>query len=300
MEISEARDRFLEYLRTERNTSPHTLRAYRQDLEKFELFLGEEKIRDIAEIGYRTLRKFMSTMYSGRKRSSISRLVSTLRSYFRFLLREEIIEKNPAEALSAPKIERRLPAFLTVDEAFRLVEEPTRIGSMGKSASKEVTVRDRAILELLYASGLRVSELVSINVKDMRLDLGVLTVVGKGGKERVVPFGRKAREALERYLESRPDSGKAGPLFLNRFGKRLSDRMVRKMIDRYTRTSGIPKRIGPHTLRHSFATHLLEGGADIRGIQELLGHANLSTTQRYTHLNIDRLMEVYDKAHPRA
>ena len=229
-------------------------------------------------------------------------MISTLRSFFRFLFREEIIKKNPAEALSAPKVERRLPAFLTVDEAFRLVEEPSRIGSARKTEFGEVAIRDRAILELLYASGLRVSELVSLNVPDLRMDLGVIRVIGKGGKERVVPFGSKAREALEHYLEVHPGSrsGKTSPLFLNRFGKRLSDRMVRKMIEKYTLTSGIPKRIGPHTLRHSFATHLLEGGADIRGIQELLGHANLSTTQRYTHLNIDRLMEVYDKAHPRA
>jgi integrase/recombinase XerC len=233
----------------------------------------------------------------------VGRLISTIRTFFHFLEREEIIQRNPAEALLYPKFERKLPTFLTQEEAARLVEEPSRPVEGKREKFPETKARDRAMLELLYASGLRVSELVSLNRDNVRLDLTVLRVMGKGRKERVVPFGSYAKKALADHFEWQDRKGlskKDGPLFTNRLGKRLTDRMVRKLIERYTKTAGILKRVGPHTLRHSFATHLLEGGADIRGIQELLGHSSLSTTQRYTHLNLDHLMEVYDKAHPRA
>jgi len=303
MKVIEAFKRFDEYLVQTRNAPANTLKSYRQDLKKFSDFLEKDGIGEIQAVDYRTLRRFLSQVYPGRKRSSVGRLISTLRTFFRFLEREEMIPRNPAEVLLYPKLERKLPTFLTVDEAVRLVEEPSRPVKGKREEFPELRARDRAILEILYASGLRVSELVSLNGDDIRLDLSVLRVMGKGRKERVVPFGQYAKRALIEHLEWQKRKGlskKDDPIFTNRLGKRLTDRMVRKLIERYTRTSGIPKRISPHALRHSFATHLLEGGADIRGIQELLGHSSLSTTQRYTHLNLDRLMEVYDKAHPRA
>lgn len=303
MKVIEAVERFDKYLVQSRNAPANTLKSYRQDLKKFADFLEKEGIDEIQDINYPTLRKFLNQVYPGRKRSSVGRLISTLRTFFHFLEREELILRNPAEALLYPKFERKLPTFLTKEEAACLVEEPSRPVEGKREEFPELKARDRAILELLYASGLRVSELVSLNRDNVRLDLTVVRVMGKGRKERVVPFGQYAKRALIEHLEWQKRKGlskKDDPLFTNRLGKRLTDRMVRKLIERYTRTSGIPKRVGPHTLRHSFATHLLEGGADIRGIQELLGHSSLSTTQRYTHLNLDRLMEVYDKAHPRA
>lgn len=303
MKIDEALDRFDIYLVQTRNAPANTLKSYRRDLKELSDFLKKEGIDEIQDINYPALRKFLNRVYPTRKRSSVGRLISTIRTFFHFLEREELIPRNPAEALLYPKFERKLPTFLTVDEAVRLVEEPSRPVEGKREEFPELKARDRAMLELLYASGLRVSELVSLNRDKIRLDLTVLRVMGKGRKERVVPFGQYAKRALDEHLEWQDRKGftkKDGPLFTNRLGKRLTDRMVRKLIEKYTRTAGISKRVGPHTLRHSFATHLLEGGADIRGIQELLGHASLSTTQRYTHLNLDHLMEVYDKAHPRA
>jgi integrase/recombinase XerC len=205
-------------------------------------------------------------------------------------VRERLVPSNPAKAVSTPKVEKPLPTTLTVDEAFRLMEAPV----------EKRRLRDRAILELLYSSGIRVGELVGVNVNQLDEDLGIVKVMGKGRKERIVPVGLKAIEALKAYLQERGDVGEEEPLFINSRGGRLTARSIGRLVKKYTKRSGIFRKVSPHSLRHTFATHLLDAGADIREIQEMLGHASLSTTQRYTHLSLGKLMEVYDKAHPRS
>ena len=236
------------------------------------------------------IRRYLSFLHRKNKKSSIARKLSTLRSFFKYLVREQLIPSNPAKTVSTPKVEKFLPTTLTVDEAFRLMESP----------AKNKKLRDCAILELLYSSGLRVGELVGLNPNQLELDLGIVKVMGKGRKERIVPVGLKAVEALKAYLEERGALDGEGPLFINSRGGRLTARSVGRLTKKYTQRSGIFRKISPHSLRHSFATHLLDAGADIREIQEMLGHASLSTTQRYTHLSLGKLMEVYDKAHPRS
>jgi integrase/recombinase XerC len=216
------------------------------------------------------------------------------------LIREQVVPSNPAKTVSTPKVEKTLPTTLTVDEAFRLMESPKNIPEKPSEVSKENRLRDRAILELLYSSGLRVSELVGLNSNQLDSDLGIVRVMGKGRKERIVPVGMKALEALKAYLEERGMLGGEDPIFVNPLGGRLSARSVGRLIKKYTRHSGIFRKVSPHSLRHTFATHLLDAGADIREIQEMLGHSSLSTTQRYTHVSMGKLMEVYDKAHPRS
>lgn len=283
-------EKFIRYMETERAASPHTLRAYRKDLECFSGFVkeGAEDVEPVAIRGY-----VASMVNSGLKKSSVSRRLATLRSFYRFLCREGHVKSNPAKLVNTPRLPKLLPRFLTVDDAFSLVEKPQGIGF--------AAARDRAILELLYSSGLRVSELAGLNLEDVNLKEGLVKVMGKGRKERIVPFGRKAVSAvksyiIERVLLKRKDKA----FFLNRSGTRLTDRGVRRIVVKYARAAVIEGRIGPHTLRHTFATHLLHGGADLRVIQELLGHASLSTTQKYTHLDISHLIDVYDKAHPLA
>jgi integrase/recombinase XerC len=246
--------------------------------------IGMEKVDRLA------IRRYLSFLHRRNKKSSIARKISTLRSFFKYLVREKLATCNPAKSVSTPKVEKPLPTTLTVDEAFRLMETP----------EKKKGLRDRAILELLYSSGIRVGELVGLNLDQLDLDLGIVKVMGKGRKERIVPVGSKAIEALKAYLEKRRILDGKEPLFLNSRGGRLTARSVGRLIKKYTKRSGIFRRISPHTLRHSFATHLLDAGADIREIQEMLGHASLSTTQRYIHLSPGKLMEVYDKAHPRS
>ena len=241
------------------------------------------------------LRKYLSFLHRKNRKSSIARKLSTLRSFFKYLVREQILSANPAKPVSTPKVEKLLPSTLTVDEAFRLVESPSRDKRMS-----ETELRDRAILELLYSSGIRVSELVGLNPDRVDLDLGIIKVMGKGRKERIVPIGTKAIEALKSYAKIRGRMEDTSPLFLNLRGGRLTDRSVVRLVKKYGRQSGIFRKISPHSLRHTFATHLLDAGADLREIQEMLGHASLSTTQRYTHLTVGKLMEVYDKAHPRS
>jgi integrase/recombinase XerC len=260
-----------------------------------------------------TIRKYLSFLHRKNKKSSIARKISTLRSFFRYLNREQIIASNPAKSISTPKVEKTLPTTLTVDEAFRLMESPKNLSEKFSPAGrKDKRLRDRAILELLYSSGLRVSELVGLNANQIELDLGIVRVMGKGRKERIVPVGRKAAESLNAYLDERgmvkglrlggkasdPEGG--DPLFVNSLGGRLTARSVGRLIKKYTRHSGIFRKVSPHSLRHTFATHLLDAGADIREIQEMLGHSSLSTTQRYTHVSMGKLMEVYDRAHPRS
>jgi integrase/recombinase XerC len=246
------------------------------------------------------IRKYMSFLYRRNKKSSIARKISTLRSFFKYLIREQVIPSNPAKSVSTPKVEKTLPTTLTVDEAFRLMESPQSISEKFSEASREKRLRDRAILELLYSSGLRVSELVGLNLNQLDLDLGIVRVMGKGRKERIVPVGVKATEAVKAYLEKRGMLKGDAPIFINSLGGRLTARSVGRLMKQYTRHSGIFRKVSPHSLRHTFATHLLDAGANIREIQEMLGHSSLSTTQRYTHVSMGKLMEVYDKAHPRS
>jgi integrase/recombinase XerC len=225
----------------------------------------------------------------------VGRKLASIRSFYRFLVREGLLESNPLEGIATPKAEKRLPKFFSVDDIFRLMDAAT--------GDKSAIARDKAILELLYSSGLRVSELESLNLNELDLSEGMVKVMGKGRKERMIPVGNKALEAVREYLKYRDSFGRVRDekaLFLNCRGGRLTSRSVARIVDKYLRRAGVAGHGSPHTLRHSFATHLLDAGADLRGIQELLGHASLSTTQKYTHITTDKLMEVYDKAHPRA
>jgi integrase/recombinase XerC len=293
-------NQFVDYIALERGASPHTCRAYRKDLELFAALVAEKGLpADWATIDHLTIRLYLGHLYQGKriKRTSVIRKLATLRTFFRYLKREGIVEKNPAKMVATPKGGENLPHALSVDEAFRLLAVPDGTTPLGS--------RDRAILELLYSSGLRVGELTSLDLHDLDLGGGMVRVMGKGGKERIVPIGSKATEALSTYLARRGElmkEGQSAPqyLFLNHRGGRLTPRSVARMIKKYLPQGGIVKETSPHTFRHSFATHLLDAGADLRGIQELLGHASLSTTQRYTHVSSAKLMEVYDRTHPRA
>jgi len=298
---------FIRYLSLEKNASPHTCRCYRKDLEGFQDFLKTSGMYlspsggvEIEKADRMAIRKYMSALHRKNKKSSIARKISTLRSFYRYLTREQVIASNPAKSVSTPKLEKTLPTTLTVDEAFRLMDSPKSIPEKSSEVSKENRLRDRAILELLYSSGLRVSELVGLNLDQFDSDLGIVRVMGKGRKERIVPVGVKAVEALKAYLEERGLSGGEDPIFINSLGGRLTTRSVGRLMKKYTRHAGIFRKVSPHSLRHTFATHLLDAGADIREIQEMLGHSSLSTTQRYTHVSMGRLMEVYDRAHPRS
>ena len=284
---------FLSHLRIERRASPHTLRNYSQDLRQFLDFLQRDQ-RNLCtpqQVEPLTIRSFMAARtHHGDGKATRSRKLSAIRSLFRYLAREGRIGTNPAEAISGPKQDRKLPRVLTADDAQRLME--TRVGPR--------SLRDQALLETLYSSGARVSELVNLNLDDLDLHEGVATVLGKGRKERIVPLGTYAVSALGAYLQSLPPGTVSGPLFRNLRGGRLTARSVERMVARASRDLPNFPSLTPHGLRHSFATHLLDGGVDLRAIQELLGHASLSTTQRYTHVALDRIMEAYDKAHPRA
>jgi integrase/recombinase XerC len=300
-------DQFIHYLSIEKNASPHTCRCYRRDLEGFEDFLKNSGMYvsstgkvEMEKVDRMAIRKYLSFLHRKNKKSSIARKISTLRSFFKYMVREQVIPSNPGKGVSTPKVEKTLPTTLTVDEAFRLMESPTTISEKPSEGSKEKRLRDRAILELLYSSGLRVSELVGLDSNQLDLDLGIVRVMGKGRKERIVPVGVKAIKALEAYLEKRGMLEGEEPIFVNSVGGRLTARSVGRLMKRYTRHSGIFRKVSPHSLRHTFATHLLDAGADIREIQEMLGHSSLSTTQRYTHVSMGKLMEVYDKAHPRS
>ncbi len=287
-------DQFLRYLAVERNVSPHTLAAYRSDLAQFRDFIAKERgeNNEIATVDHLFIRRWLARLHKEHKKSSIGRKLAAVRSFFKYLLRTGIIPKNPAELVSTPKKEKRLPFHLNIDEVTALVEAPRDPDTL--------SLRDRAIMETLYSCGIRVSELTELNVSGVDLEEGLVRVMGKGGKERIIPVGSYAAEAITDYLAARGAISGDAPLILNSRGGRLTRRSVGRIIDKYIVRIAAMKKISPHTLRHTFATHLLEGGADLRAIQELLGHASLSTTQKYTHVSIDRLMEVYDKAHPKA
>jgi integrase/recombinase XerC len=279
---------FLNHLRNERNVSPHTERSYRSDLEQLAKFLGD---RDLAGVGHQDLRQFLGHLITRQvKRSSLARKLSAVRAFFKYLNREGIVPGNPARLIATPKQDKRLPSVLTVDDALRLMNAPT-----GDAVDE---LRDRAVLETLYSTGIRASELVGINYEDINRNDHLIRIRGKGRKERIVPVGRKALDAIDAYSARKKD--KSTSVFTGPSGNRLTARTVQRILGNYRKKLGLSQKASPHTLRHSFATHLLESGADLRAIQELLGHASLSTTQRYTHLNLDSLMETYDKAHPRA
>ncbi len=281
-------DKFIRYLEVERAVSAHTLRAYRKDLGDFFEYVKTEpdKIDMIDVRGF-----IAEQIKKGLNKTTVSRRLASIRSFFKFLCREGYIKSNPAKLVPNPKIPKLLPRFLSVDDVFSLVEKPEGIGF--------IPVRDKAILELLYSSGLRVSELSGLNIDDLNIKGNLIKIRGKGKKERIVPVGSKAIDAIKSYMIDRMLlKSKDRALFLNRMGTRLTDRGVRRIVVKYAKALTISGQIGPHTLRHTFATHLLQGGADLRVIQELLGHSSLSTTQKYTHLDITHLMDIYDKAHP--
>lgn len=289
---------FLDYLSYERNVAINTVGAYRDDLESFTSFLCNDYFTlardqlDWRRVDHIAVRAYLAHLARRKlSRSSIARHLSALRSFFKFLMREEIVAANPARSVATPRREKHLPAVLQTSDVAVLLEAPDLSTPLG--------IRDRAWMELMYASGLRISELVGIDLDDIELRARLVKVRGKGSKERIVPFGSKALEAIRAYLDVR-SAPESDALFVNYRGERITARSVRRLFNGYVRDASLRAGISPHTLRHSFATHLLNAGADLRAIQELLGHASLSTTQKYTHLNDWQLIEVYKKAHPRA
>lgn len=285
-------DKFINYLKVEKNASEHTITNYLVDLEVFKDFLADKDIETVDHLG---LRRFLAQLRGKNyAKRTIARKLASLRSFFRFLFREGYIKKNPITAISTPKLDKKLPVFLDTAKIDRLLAAPSDKDLPG--------LRDRALLETLYSSGLRVSELVGLDLDDVDFISGVIKVLGKGSKERIVPIGEPALAAITKYIDKRGSGkvkdGKA--IFLNTRGDRITDRSIRRILDTHIKACSIVEHISPHSLRHSFATHLLDRGADLRSVQELLGHMNLSTTQIYTHVTMDRLKSVYDKAHPRA
>jgi len=301
-------EQFLEHLRYERNVSAHTLRNYSSDLAQFLEHLapaepksGKRNPPEVSAIDHITIREWMAELHSAqKKKSSIARKLAALRTFFQFLVREGMLESNPAKLVSTPRQEKKLPNHLSIEEAIRFIEMPDLETDLGK--------RDRAMLELLYATGVRVAELTSMNIADVDFRNQLVRVTGKRRKQRIVPFGEPARDAIKVYLEVRdrflfnaPVSKRDDEaLFLNYQGTRITTRSVGRMIDKYIKQCVSIHDISPHSLRHTFATHLLDNGADLRDIQELLGHARLSTTQIYTQVSMEKMIEVYDRAHPKA
>lgn len=293
-----ALDDFADWLATEKGYSEHTVSGYRRDLLEFSNHVGEACPMDTVDTGQ--VRSFVVSLHSHNCSATVARKLSALRTFFRFGMRRGIVTNDPLAGVTGPKIGRYFPVFLTVDETFALLEAPGQTDTYMH--------RDRAILELLYSTGMRVSELVSRDLDDLDFTEEVLRVRGKGNKERLVPVGRPAVEAVSSWLPQRSQlimerSGRGravekDAMFLNGRGSRLTARSVERLVKAYGERAGIPQIVTPHALRHSFATHLLEMGADLRSVQELLGHASLSTTQRYTHLTLDHLANVYDQAHP--
>ncbi|MGI9517709.1 MAG: tyrosine recombinase XerC [Pirellulaceae bacterium] len=298
--MDQAIPKFLRFLRVERNASDLTIKSYREDLESLVDYLADSHGRapgpdDVTPI---QLRDFVAALHeAGYAPSSISRRLASLRSFYRYAQREGLASGNPAKPLRNPRRQRKLPHFLTTQEIGKLLSAPPRNETLG--------LRDRAILETMYSAGLRVSELVGVNDGDLDFDEGLVRVRGKGKRERLAPLGRYAVRALERWLSVRKLSkqqtpGDMAPVFVNKFGDRITTRSVARMLEKYLKLTGLDLRTSPHTLRHSFATHLLDSGADIRSVQELLGHKSLITTQIYTHVSTAGLREAYQKAHPRA
>jgi integrase/recombinase XerC len=299
---------FFDHLRYERNVSDHTLRNYRSDLAQFLDYLapadrqsGKRNTPPVDQIDHITIREWLSRLHSAqKKKTSVARKLAALRTFFQFLVREGVIELNPAKLVSTPRLEKKLPQHLSIEDAVKFIETPDTETDLGK--------RDRAMLELMYATGVRVSELTKMDLSDVDFKNKLIRVTGKRRKERIVPFGDPASEALRTYLNARNRFLDNAPVserepeavFLNYQGTRITTRSVGRMVDKYIRICAGMHDISPHALRHSFATHLLDSGADLRDIQELLGHARLSSTQIYTHVSMEKLIKVYDKAHPKA
>ncbi|MCD6407531.1 tyrosine recombinase XerC [bacterium] len=285
-------NKFLEYLTHQKNYSYHTLKSYREDIEQFIDFLKKKKISSFEKVDYYTFLEFLSFLKNENySETTISRKVASIKSFFKFLTGRNFINSNPALLISSPKTPERLPEFLSVEEVEKILNIPA-----GKNWT---SLRDKAILELLYSTGIRVGELVSLEIRDINFIEEIIKVRGKGKKERIVPVGKPALNALIDYIEKRPNK-KEKKLFLNKYGKPLTERSVERIIEKYRKISGIDKKITPHTFRHSFATHMLDRGADLRTVQELLGHERITTTQIYTHLTVEKLKEFYNKTHPRA
>ncbi len=285
-------EKFANYLSIEKNFSPHTLRAYAADLNELADFVGD---KDPKLVTHLDLRRFLAELkQKNLSKRTIVRKLAAVRSFFKFLFRERLIKVNPADSIFTPKLDKQLPEFLDAETTTRLVTAP--------SESEPSGIRDRAILEVLYSTGIRVSELSGLDQEDVDLIAGAVKVRGKGKKERIALLGRQSQMAIRNYLGQRRSEGTLtrGALFLNARGTRLTDRSVRRLVDKYVKKCSIEQKISPHSIRHSFATHLLNNGADLRSVQELLGHKNLSTTQIYTHLGSRRIKEIYSKAHPRA
>ncbi len=287
---------FMAYLKYEKNASPHTIAGYRRDLLQLAQYL-EEKKSSLDEVDNIILRGFLASRYGrGEKKSTVGRKLAAIRSFFQFCVRKHWMQLNPAKVVSTPKQEKPVPSFLTEEEMQKFLDLPR--------TNKTLDLRDRAMMELLYATGIRVSELVGINLEDVNFAERLIRIRGKGKKERLVPFGRKAEETLRSYLRVRSSINRgrveSKPVFLNYLGKKLSTRSVERTVDKYIRRTALRRKISPHSLRHSFASHLLSRGADLRVIQELLGHESLATTQKYTHIDLKHILDVYHKSHPRS
>lgn len=307
MTPAETIDRFIDYLISQRGYSEHTIRNYRVDLAQFIDFVYENKgvgkgkdAWDLSFIDFQVIREYLGSLYGQYKRTSIARKLSAIRSFFSFLEKNNLGENNPAADISTPKRGKYIPAYLPVDDMFRLLERPDK--------SKPLGLRDLAIIEVLYSCGIRVAEMAGLNISNIDFDQRLIKVYGKGKKERIIPIGGQALKAVNDYLDATHGIRRKGfsndqqdaPLFINYKGGRLTTRSIGAIIKRYATECGLVDDISPHSLRHTFATHLLDGGADLRAVQELLGHVSLSTTQKYTHVSLDKLMEIYDKAHPRS
>ena len=320
-ELAQAIEKFIAYLRYERNASPNTIREYRRDISQFAQFLTPPGAQapPLADVDHRLVREYVNFMYDQKlEKSSLARRLASLRTFFKFCVREKYARQNPGRLVSSPKLPKRLPRVLSEEQVGGFLDrmadggaQRPRVNANKKSkkhnSSKLIVKRDRAILELLYASGLRVSECVGLNLADIDTKTQILRVLGKGRKERIVPYGSKAQTALDAYWPVREQilaqpKMRAEPeaVFLNQWGGRLTDRSVNLLVKKYAKLANVNWDLHPHSLRHAFATHLLADGADLRAIQELLGHVSLSTTQRYTQANIRQLMQVYDKSHPHA
>lgn len=298
---------YIESLATEKGFSAHTCRAYQHDLEEFFSYLsasdnsGSNPTNDVNPVGPHNveglmIRSYLGYVYKKNAKSTVARKLSAIRSFFRYLMKRGLIEDNPAEMISTPKQDKPIPSYLAIDEMFRLLDSI--------QADTLIGLRNRAIFETLYSSGSRVSELAGMNLSDVDFSRSLIRVIGKGGKHRIVPIGQKALEAIKAYRnqlqrESGVPLDDNGPLFLNKNNGRLTTRSIARILNKLVDACGLITPVSPHALRHTFATHMLNAGADLRTVQELLGHKSLTTTQKYTHVSIDRLMETYDKAHPR-
>ncbi len=296
----DAIDGFLRYLKIERNASELTIKSYSEDFGSLQDYLRDRvgEVSSPGELQIAQLRGYVAYLHEcDYARTTIARRLASLRSFFRYCQREGLVTSNPAKALRTPRVGRKLPHFLTIDQITKLLESPP--------ANEVEGLRDRALLETMYSAGLRVAELVGMNVEHWDRDANIVRVYGKGRKERIAPIGRHAAKALDRWMEVREPAPDAKPadraaMFLNRFGTRLTTRSVGRMLEKYLNLTGLDQITTPHTLRHTFATHLLDGGADLRSVQEMLGHKSLTTTQIYTHVSTKRLKDTYEQAHPHA